>query len=68
VRTHTGRRPQGFPRWSPPGRARVVAPKVAPVVRPICPFCFQPGVHRNVDGCLNALSSPQQRGWTTGFK
>jgi len=64
MRTHTGRRPQGFPRWSPPGRQALFKPHVPKPPRPICPECFQPGVHRTRDSCINALSSPAQRGWS----
>lgn len=52
----------GVNRFSPPGRLarrRAVKPPAAPI--PVCPFCFQPGVHTRAIQCLSALSSPAQR-------
>lgn len=53
----------GVKRWSPPGRlARKRAPKPArSALFPPCSYCF--GNHALTTTCLDAASTPEQRGW-----
>jgi len=53
----------GVKRWSPPGRlARKIPPKRrAPVRFSFCGYCY--ANHADTTTCLDAASTPDQRGW-----
>jgi hypothetical protein len=34
---------------------RRITPRPPPKARPVCPFCFQSGIHRSAVQCLHAL-------------
>ena len=34
---------------------RSTKPRVPGIQRPLCPFCFEPGIHQSAAQCLRAL-------------